>query len=93
MTETVILGIYIEERLESLISAGRVATGIVGVVGTAANGPTRMPFALSGLADAQDRSRLPVSFDRPEVSHNPLKLLGVLRHIRRSSSTVDLGRY
>ena len=81
MTEMVVPGTYIDVRAEGLISAGRVATGIVGVVGTAANGPIGVPVTLSGLTDARARFGLPDDFDRPEDGANPLTLFRALEHI------------
>ena len=81
MTEMVVPGTYITVRAEGLISAGRVATGIVGVVGTAANGPMGEPITLSGLTDARARFGLPDDFDRPENGANPLTLFRALEHI------------
>jgi hypothetical protein len=81
MTEMVVPGTYIDVRAEGLISAGRVATGIVGVVGTAANGPIGVPVTLSGLTDARARFGLSDDFDRPEDGANPLTLFRALEHI------------
>jgi hypothetical protein len=81
MTEMVVPGTYITVRAEGLISAGRVATGIVGVVGTAANGPIGVPITLSGLTDARARFGLSDDFDRPEDGANPLTLFRALEHI------------
>jgi Phage tail sheath protein subtilisin-like domain/Phage tail sheath C-terminal domain len=81
MTEMVVPGTYIDVRAEGLISAGRVATGIVGVVGTAANGPIGVPVTLSGLTDARTRFGLSDDFDRPEDGANPLTLFRALEHI------------
>jgi hypothetical protein len=80
MTEMVVPGTYIDVRAEGLISAGRVATGIVGVVGTAANGPIGVPITLSGLTDARARFGLSDDFDRPEDGANPLTLFRALEH-------------
>src|SRR5215208_7162504 len=81
MTEMVVPGTYIDVRAEGLISAGRVATGIVGVVGTAANGPIGVPVTLSGLTDARARFGLSDDFDQPEDGANPLTLFRALEHI------------
>jgi hypothetical protein len=81
MTEMIVPGTYIDVRAEGLISAGRVATGIVGVVGTAANGPIGVPVTLSGLTDARARFGLSDDFDRPEDGANPLTLFRALEHI------------
>jgi len=81
MTEMVVPGTYIQVRTEGLISAGRVATGIVGVVGTAANGPIGTPVTLSGFADARERFGFPDVFNRPEDGEHPLTLVRALEHI------------
>src|SRR5918997_982168 len=81
MTEMVVPGTYITVRAEGLISAGRVATGIVGVVGTAANGPVGEPITLSGFTEARDTFGLPDSYDRPEDGENPLTLVRALEHV------------
>jgi hypothetical protein len=81
MTEMIVPGTYITVRAEGLISAGRVATGIVGVVGTAADGPIGVPITLSGLTDARARFGLSDDFDRPEDGTNPLTLFRALEHI------------
>lgn len=75
MTEMVVPGTYITVRPEGLISAGRVATGIVGVVGTAANGPIGTPVTLAGLADAR------ATFGLPEDGAYPLSLMRALEYI------------
>ena len=81
MTEMVIPGTYVTVRTEGLISAGRVATGIVGVVGTAANGPIGEPITLSSFAEARDTYGLPDDVDRPEDGANPLTLVRALELI------------
>ncbi len=75
MTEMIIPGTYISVRAEGLISAGRVATGIVGVVGTAARGPIGVPTTLGGFADARDIFGRADDFARPEDGANPLTLV------------------
>lgn len=81
MTEMVVPGTYITVRAEGLISAGRVSAGIVGVVGTAANGPVGTPVTLSDFADARNRFGLPDDFDHPENGGNPLTLVRALEHV------------
>lgn len=81
MTEMVVPGTYITVRAEGLISAGRVSAGIVGVVGTAANGPVGTPVTLSDFADARNRFGLPDDFDHPENVENPLTLVRALEHV------------
>jgi hypothetical protein len=81
MAETVIPGTYIDVRAEGLISAGRVSTGIVGVVGTARRGPVGEPVTLSGLSNARDVFGPPDPFDRPEDGAHPLTLLRALEQV------------
>jgi len=59
MPEMIISGTYIDVRAEGLISGGRIATGIVGVLGTAASGPIGSPLTLGGFADARELFGLP----------------------------------
>jgi len=65
MTEMIIPGTYIDVRAEGLISAGRVATGIVGVVGTARSGPTNEPVTLSGSGHARELFGPPGDLNQP----------------------------
>ena len=81
MAEMIIPGTYIDVRAEGLISAGRIATGIVGVVGTAASGPVNSPVTLSGFANARDMFGLPDDFNQPEDGSNPLTLVRALQLI------------
>ncbi|HEX8904434.1 MAG TPA: hypothetical protein VF771_06315, partial [Longimicrobiaceae bacterium] len=77
----IIPGTYITVRAEGLISAGRIATGIVGVVGTASSGPVGQPVTLSGFANARETFGLPDDFDRPVDGSHPLTLTRALQHI------------
>ena len=54
MAEMIVPGTYIDVRAEGLISAGRVATGIVGIVGTAARGEIGKPVTLASFANARE---------------------------------------
>jgi len=81
MAEMIVPGTYIDVRSEGLISAGRIATGIVGVVGTAASGPIGKPITLSGFASARDTFGSPDDFDQPADGANPLTLVRALQHI------------
>lgn len=81
MAEMIIPGTYIDVRAEGLISAGRVATGIVGVVGTSARGPVGLPVTLASYANARELFGLPDSYTRPEDGSNPLSLVRALEHI------------
>jgi hypothetical protein len=89
MPEMIIPGTYIDVRAEGLISAGRIATGIVGLVGTADSGPVGRPVVLAGFADAREIFGLPDDFDRPEDGAHPLTLMRALEHIyNNGASTV-----
>jgi hypothetical protein len=54
ITEMIIPGTYIEVRSEGLIGVAGVATGNVGIVGTAAKGPVDDVVILSSFADARE---------------------------------------
>ena len=74
MSEMIIPGTYIDVRAEGLISAGPIATGIVGILGTAASGPIGVPVTLSGYAAARDTFGAADDFAQPEDGANPLTL-------------------
>ena len=74
MSESVIPGTYITVRSEGLISAGRIATGIVGVLGTASSGPVGVPVTLGSYGEARDTFGLPDDFAKPEDGSHPLSL-------------------
>lgn len=80
MAEMIIPSTYIEVRAEGLISAGRIATGVVGVVGTAANGPVGSLAVLSGLAAARQLFGAPDSFTQP-IGTEPLTLVSALEQV------------
>ncbi|HWS86834.1 MAG TPA: phage tail sheath C-terminal domain-containing protein [Pyrinomonadaceae bacterium] len=75
MAEMIIPGTYISVRAEGLISAGRIATGVVGVVGTAMSGPIGEPVTLSGFADGRELFGLPDDYAQPDDGANPLSLV------------------
>ncbi|NEZ62063.1 phage tail protein [Leptolyngbyaceae cyanobacterium CCMR0082] len=54
MSEMILPGTYIEVRAEGLISAGRISTGNIGIVGTASKGPVNQPVLISSLAEAKE---------------------------------------
>jgi hypothetical protein len=80
MAEMIIPSTYIEVRAEGLISAGRIATGVVGVLGTAANGPVGTAVTLSGLAAARQLYGAPDSFTQP-IGTEPLTLVRALEQV------------
>jgi hypothetical protein len=82
MAEMIIPGTYIDVRAEGLISAARVATGIVGVVGTAARGDVGEPVTLASFANARELFGLPDDYNRPEDGAHPLTLVRALEHIK-----------
>jgi len=54
MPEIILPGTYITVRDEGLITAGRVATGIIGIVGTAAKGPINNVQILGSFTEARE---------------------------------------
>jgi Phage tail sheath protein subtilisin-like domain/Phage tail sheath C-terminal domain len=87
MPEMIIPGTYIEVRAEGLVSAGRIATGIVGVVGTAASGQVGRPVTLAGFANAREIFGVPDDFDRPDNGAHPLTLVRALEHIYNNGAS------
>jgi hypothetical protein len=83
----VIPGTYIQVRAEGLISAGRVATGIVGVIGTARRGPIGEPVTLSGFSHARDLFGLADPYSQPEDGTNPLTLVRALEHLYNNGAS------
>jgi hypothetical protein len=78
MAEMIIPGTYITVRAEGLISAGRIATGIVGIVGTAASGQVGEPVTLSSFTEAREMFGLPDDHQQPEDGAHPLTLVRAL---------------
>ncbi len=81
MTEMVIPSTYVDVRAEGLISPGRVTTGVVGLVGTAADGPLEEPVTLAGMAHAREEFGPPDDFARPSDGQTPLTLTRALEHL------------
>lgn len=79
MGEMIIPGTYIDIRAEGLISAGGVATGIVGVIGTAKSGPVGDPVTLGGYSEAREVFGLPDDYALPEDGSTALSLTRALR--------------
>ena len=78
MTETIVPGTYIDVRAEGLISAGRVATGIVGIVGTAAAGPVGEAVTLAMPSDGRAIFGPADDPRNPEDGATPLTLIRAL---------------
>ena len=81
MAEQIIPGTYISVRAEGLISAGRIAAGIVGIVGTASAGPVGKPVTLAGFSNGREIFGAPDDFQRPEDGSHPLTLVRALEHL------------
>lgn len=89
MAEMIVPGTYITVLSEGLISAGRIATGIIGVVGTAASGPVEKPTTLAGFGNAREIFGLPDDFKQPKDGTHPLTLVRALEYIyNNGASTV-----
>jgi hypothetical protein len=78
IAEMVVPGTYIEVRAEGLIGVGSIATGNIGIVGTAARGPRNTVVPLGSYAEALDRFGAYDPFDAPTLSGNPLTLVRAL---------------
>ncbi|HLJ26218.1 MAG TPA: phage tail sheath C-terminal domain-containing protein [Candidatus Angelobacter sp.] len=81
MAEMIIPGTYIDVRDEGLVYAGAIATGIVGVVGTASRGPVYTPVTLGGFSDANDVFGFLDDYKDPLDGVHPLTLVRALQFI------------
>lgn len=86
MTETIaemiLPGTYIEVRSEGLIAVGSIATGNVGVVGTAAKGPLDRAVPIGGVAEAIDTFGPADAFSAPaETGGPPLSLVRAMQQV------------
>jgi hypothetical protein len=81
ISEMILPGTYIEVRAEGLIGVGGIATGNVGVVGTANRGPLDRVTVLSSFGEAQDAFG---SYDRwPDATADQPKALTLMRAIEQ----------
>jgi hypothetical protein len=78
ITETILPGTYIEVRAAGLLTVGAIATGNVGVIGTAEKGDTEFQI-LSGYEDARAKFGEPGDWD-PNSSDN-LSLVRALKFV------------
>lgn len=78
IAEMVIPGTYIEVRAEGLISVGGIATGTIGIVGTAARGPVGEVRAVGSLSEVLDLYGAPDAFSDPRLANAPLTLTRTL---------------
>ena len=81
IAEMVIPGTYIEVRAEGLISVGSIATGNIGVVGTASRGPVDTVVPLGSYADALDTFGAYDAFEDPTVDGSPLTLTRTIEQL------------
>ncbi|MEM9556632.1 MAG: phage tail sheath C-terminal domain-containing protein [Acidobacteriota bacterium] len=80
ITEMVLPGTYIDVRPEGLIGVGGIATGNVGVVGTASAGPIHQVEILSSPGDIEDLFGPMPPWDGADGATN-LSLVRTLRHV------------
>lgn len=78
IAEMILPSTYIEVRAEGLIGVGSIATGNLGIVGTAARGPADEVVALGGYSDALDAFGLYDALASPRLAGNPLSLVRTL---------------
>lgn len=78
IAEMVLPGTYIEVRAEGLIGVGSIATGNIGVVGTASRGPRNAVVQLGSFTEAIDLFGPYDSFTSPTETSNPLTLVRTL---------------
>jgi hypothetical protein len=81
IAEMIIPGTYIEVRAEGLISVGSIATGNIGVVGTASKGPAGEIVPLGSYADAIDTFGPYDSFADPTLDGSPLTLTRTIEQL------------
>jgi len=81
IAEMVLPGTYIEVRSEGLISVGSIATGNIGIVGTAAKGPLDRVVALGSASEAADVFGPPDSVMSPAEASTPLTLVRALNQV------------
>src|SRR5215475_8109690 len=88
--EMIIPGTYIEVRAEGLIGVGGIATGNVGVVGTANRGPLRTVKVLGSFSEALDTFGAADPFPAVKADQpNALTLIRALEQVfKGGASTV-----
>lgn len=86
IAEMIIPGTYIEVRAEGLISVGSIATGNIGVVGTASRGPVGEIVPLGSYSDALDAFGPYDQFDDPLVDGSPLTLTRTVEQLYRGGA-------
>jgi hypothetical protein len=86
IAEMVIPGTYIEVRAEGLISVGSIATGNIGVVGTASRGPVSEIVPLGSYSDALDAFGAYDAFDSPTTASHPLSLTRTIEQLYKGGA-------
>jgi hypothetical protein len=82
IAELIIPGTYIEVRSEGLIAVGGIATGNIGIVGTAARGPLGAVQTISSVTEAIDVYGPPDSVLNPaHTGGPPLSLVRALQQV------------
>lgn len=81
IAEMVIPGTYIEVRAEGLISVGSIATGNIGVVGTAGRGPVGEIVPLGSYSEAIETFGAYDPFDDPLLDGSPLTLTRTIEQL------------
>lgn len=78
IAEMILPSTYIEVRSEGLLGVGAIATGNIGIVGSAARGPRNTVVQLGSYADAVEAFGAYDSFASPTLSGQPLTLVRAL---------------
>lgn len=81
IAEMVLPGTYVEVRSEGLIGVGGIATGVIGVVGTAGRGPVGEPKTVGSYAAAIDLFGAPDSILDPAEADTALSLTRAIGHL------------
>jgi hypothetical protein len=81
IAEMVLPGTYIEVRAEGLIAVGSIATGNVGIVGTAAKGPVGTAVPIGGAAEAIDVFGPADQVSAPAETGAPLSLVRAMQQV------------
>ena len=86
ISEMILPSTYIEVRSEGLISVGSIATGNLGIVGTAARGTRNAVVALGSYAEAVDAFGDYDSWSAPTHTGHPLTLMRALEQAFRGGA-------
>jgi hypothetical protein len=81
IAEMVLPGTYIEVRAEGLIAVGSIATGNVGLVGTAAKGPLGVAVPIGSVAEAIDVFGPADQVSAPAEAAAPLSLVRAMQQV------------